>query len=112
MLRLVHPPTGGKEQIRPPNGRRSPALRLTDTEAMRLRAALRNLKALHGTWPKLARVMGVKTELLHAVIGGRRYPSPAMALATARAAGATIDALLGAPGSVCPTCGAKRGGSA
>lgn len=107
MLRLVHPPVGGKEPVHP-KGRRSAALRLTDTEAMRLRAALRNLKALHGTWPKLAEAMGVKTELLHAVIGGRLHPSPAVALATARAAGAAVDAVLGAPGSVCPHCGARQ----
>jgi hypothetical protein len=55
---------------------------------------------------------GVKPELLHNIIGGRSHPSPAVALATARAAGATVDALLGEPASVCPHCGAKRGGSA
>jgi transcriptional regulator with XRE-family HTH domain len=80
---------------------------------MRLRAALRNLRALHGTWPKLAAVMGVPVKRLQNIASGS-HPSAAVALATARAAGATVDALLGAPSdaSVCPTCGAKRGGSA
>lgn len=109
MLRLVHPADAGKEPVHPKKGVRSAALRLSDVEAMRLRAALKNLKALHGTWPKLAAAMEVKPDLLHAIIGGRLHPSPAVALATARAAGATVDALLAAPGSVCPHCGAKRG---
>jgi hypothetical protein len=115
MLRLVHPPIGGKEPVHSPKGRRSPALRLTDVEAMRLRAALRNLRALYGTWSCLAEAMGgLNPESLQNIAGGRKHPSPAIALAAARAAGSSIDALLRAPAdaSVCPTCGQKRGGSA
>jgi hypothetical protein len=112
MLRLVHPAIAGKAPVHPKKGVRSAALRLTDTEALRLRAALKNLKALptNGTWPKLAAAMGLKPELLHDIIGGRRHPSPAVALAAARAAGATVDAMLGAPSdaSTCPHCGARR----
>lgn len=112
MLRLVHPADAGKEPIRPPKGSRSKALRLTDVEAMRLRAALRNLRALYGTWTCLAEVMGVKPVSLQNIAAGRAHPSPAMAVVAARAAGSTIDTMLRAPGdaSVCPTCGAARKG--
>jgi hypothetical protein len=87
---------------------------LTDTEAMRLRAALRNLRALYGTWSCLAEAMGLPIGSLNNIVGGRRHPSAAVALLAARAAGATVDAVLGAPVAAdrCPHCGAKRGGSA
>jgi len=113
MLTLVHPRRGGQGGDPPKRrGTRSPALSLTDTEAMRLRAALRNLRALHGSWPKLAAAMGVKPELLHSIIGGRSHPSPAVALLAARAAGSTVESIL-VPGPVdagkCPRCGAPKG---
>lgn len=82
--------------------------RLTDVEAMRLRAALRNLRALYGSWACLADAMGVKVDLLSNVVHSRRSASPGLALAAARAAGTTVEALLGAPRAVstCPHCGA------
>jgi plasmid maintenance system antidote protein VapI len=62
----------------------------------------------------LAEAMGVKLKTLENFVHGSRNGSPGMALAAAGAAGRSVDALLGAPvdTSVCPTCGAKRGGSA
>jgi hypothetical protein len=96
MLTVVRPPSAG-QGTRAPKGRRSPALSLTDGEATRRRAALRNLHALHGPWPKLAEAMGVKPELLHNIIGGQNHSSPAVAPLAARAAGSTVDRLLGAP---------------
>jgi hypothetical protein len=44
--------------------------------------------------------MGVKPELLHNIIDGWSHRSPAVALLAARAAGSTVDRLLGAPVSV------------
>ena len=110
-MKLVHPAPMG-QGIRLPKGRRSPALRLTDVEAMRLRAALRNLKALHGGWKPLAEVMRVKPTLLHHINGGRKHPSPAVALLAARAARSTVERIL--EGGVvaadrCPHCGAPKG---
>lgn len=84
--------------------------RLTDTEAMRLRAALRNLRALYGSWACLAAAMGVKVKTLTTFVSSTsRGASPGIALAAARAAGTTVDALLGAPRAVstCPHCGAS-----
>ena len=107
MLKLVHPAPMG-QGIRPPKGRRSPALRLTDAEAMRLRAALRNLRGLYGTWTRLAEAMGVKPTLLHHINGGRKHPSPAVALLAARAARSTVERILEAgPVSAdrCAHCG-------
>jgi DNA-binding transcriptional regulator YdaS (Cro superfamily) len=77
---------------------------------MRLRAALRNLRALpmYGTWPKVALALGVKPELLHSIIGGRSHPSPAVALLVARAARSTVERILEAgPAAAdrCPHCG-------
>ena len=112
MLTLVRPRRGGQGTDPPaPKGRRSPALRLTDTEAMHLRAALRGLRALHGTWTKLAEAMGLSPRLLWNIIGGRRHPSPAIALLASRVARTTIERVLSA-GPVaadrCPHCGATK----
>ncbi|MCC6555162.1 MAG: transcriptional regulator [Polyangiaceae bacterium] len=115
MLRLVHPARVGQEGGDPP--KRRPSIRqtpaFTDVEAMRLRAALRNLRALYGTWACLASVMGMNPGSLEPIVSGRRRPSPAIALATAKAAGKTLDALIRPPGPAdkCPTCGACRDGA-
>ncbi|MCC6553004.1 MAG: transcriptional regulator [Polyangiaceae bacterium] len=112
MLTLVRPAPAGQEGGDPPARRpRSPALRLTDVEAMRLRAALRNLRALYGSWSCLADVMGLSEKSLKHIVAGRRA-SPATALLVARAAGATLTRVIGAPTAAdrCPTCGACRGG--
>jgi hypothetical protein len=79
---------------------------LTDTEQMRLRAALRNLRALYGSWECLAEVMGVNPKTLANVASGRRS-SPRMAVRAARAAGSTVDRILGgiAVADRCPSCG-------
>ncbi|MCC6555153.1 MAG: hypothetical protein IT372_19485 [Polyangiaceae bacterium] len=71
----------------------------TDTEMKRLRAALRNLRALYGSWSCLAAVMGVYPKTLQNVASGRKRVSPAVALATAKAAGKTLDALIRPPGA-------------
>jgi hypothetical protein len=97
-------PRGGQGTALPA-ARRSSVI-LTDTEQMRLRAALRNLRALYGTWACLAEVMGVSAKTLANIVSGRRS-SPGMAVRAARAAGSTVDRILGAPCSAdrCPRCG-------
>ena len=93
----------------PPPRRPRGTVSLSDAEAMRLRAALRNLKSLYGTWGCLAEVMGVNASTLQNFISNStRGASPGMAVAAARAAGTTVDALLGGPkvAGPCPYCGA------
>lgn len=98
-------PRGG-QGTDPPAERPRGAI-LTDVEQARLRAALRNLRALYGSWACLAEAMGVKKGTLANIASGRPA-SGTIALRAARAAGSTVDALLGAPRAVttCPHCGA------
>ena len=108
-MTVVHlrPPKG--QGIDPPAARRRGTISLTDAEAMRLRAALRNLKGLYGSWACLAEVMGVNASTLQNFISSStKGASPGMAVAAARAAGTTVDALLGGPkvAGSCPHCGA------
>ncbi|EYF02033.1 transcriptional regulator [Chondromyces apiculatus] len=74
---------------------------------MRLRAALRNLRALYGSWDCLAEVMGVSPGTLASIVSGKDS-SPGMAVRAARAAGTTVEALLGdlKVAASCPHCGA------
>ncbi len=105
MLRLVHPATKG--QGTDPSKRRPAATPLTDVEQMRLRAALRNLRALYGSWACLADAMGVRRGSLENVAHGVKPVSAGMALRAARAAGKPLDRLIGEPVSAdrCPHCG-------
>jgi hypothetical protein len=109
MLTVVRSPSGEQEgegaparQRRP----RSPVLRLTDTERMRLRAALRNLRALYGSWSCLAEAMAVSAGTIQQIASGNGG-SHAMALRAAKAAGVTLDQILGRPAVAgkCPHCG-------
>ena len=101
-------PRGGQGIVLPAARRAS--IILTDTEQMRLRAALRNLRALYGSYACLAEVMGVSPKSLANVASGRRS-SPGMAVRAAKAAGVTVERLLGAPVSAdrCAHCGALKG---
>lgn len=92
----------------PPTVRPRATVSLTDAEALRLRAALRSMRGLFGTWACLADAMGVKLKTLQAFLySDRQGASPGLALAAARAAGTTVDALVGAPRDAgrCPHCG-------
>ncbi|WP_437909926.1 transcriptional regulator [Sorangium sp. So ce327] len=74
---------------------------------MRLRAALRHMRGLFGSWACLAAAMGVpKTTLTNFVYGATRS-THGLALKAARAAGTTIERLLGRPVAAdrCPHCG-------
>jgi hypothetical protein len=78
---------------------------------MRLRAALRNLRALYGSWPCLAEAMGVPAKSIMNIACGDKNPSAGMARRAAKAAGKSLDALLAGitDATKCPTCGAVRG---
>jgi hypothetical protein len=110
MLRLVEAPKEGQEKrtfYRPP----SKLLRLTAPELERLRAALRSLKQLHGTWKALAEAMGVSPHSLKQVSGRSKNGSYALALRVAKVANVSLETLLSPLASVdvCPTCGARKG---
>lgn len=91
----------------PPEVRPRSTVSLTDAEAMRLRAALRNLRGIYGNWKLLAEAMGVPHKSLVSFVCGSRNGSPGLALAAARAAATTVEALLGGPRPAghCPHCG-------
>ncbi|WP_437816565.1 transcriptional regulator [Sorangium sp. So ce1078] len=75
---------------------------------MRLRAALRNLRGLFGSWSCLAEVMGVpKTTITNFVYGSHPSTTHGLAAKAARAAGVPVDRLLGRPVAAdrCPACG-------
>jgi hypothetical protein len=83
-------------------------LRLTDEEARHLRATIRNVARMYGSLSCLAEVLGVHP----GVLTHRRRPSPGLALAVARAAGMTFDAVVGGKLTAagrCPTCGTAAG---
>lgn len=110
MLRLVEPPKEGQEKsssYRPP----SKLLRLTEPELARLRAALRSLKQLHGSWQALADATGVSANSLEHISCRSQRASYAMALRIAKVANVSLEALLSPLASIeiCPTCGARKG---
>jgi transcriptional regulator with XRE-family HTH domain len=94
---------GRTRQDREPRG-----FQLTSTEAANVKVALLHLRAQHGCWREVARVMGCTKRALEKAAETRRRPSPGLALHVARALGLPVEAMLtGArsePGS-CPMCG-------
>ena len=109
MLRLVHPAPAGQGTGTPKRRRRS-ALSLTPDERRHLAAALHNLRRAFGTWACLADAMGMREELVKK--GGAQRGSPALALAAARTAGVSVEAILGGTLSAagrCATCGHRTG---
>ncbi len=121
MPSITEPPTGGKGQIRPSplrlvhpspptpsKPRRPPPLRTTFTrdEEARLRAALRNARALFGTWACLADAMYVRAKRIEKAANGAPV-SADVAVRLARALGKPLDALLAplAEAKLCPHCG-------
>ncbi|WP_437839277.1 transcriptional regulator [Sorangium sp. So ce1153] len=107
MLTLVRPEDVGQDEA-PSKRRRPRSTALTDAEAMRLRAALKNIKGLFGSWDCLAEVMGVpKTTITNFVYGSHPSTTHGLALRAAKAAGTTVEQLLGglAAADRCPHCG-------
>lgn len=106
-LRLVSPasttppPKRRKYQRCPPT--------FTPEEQARLRASLRNARALFGTWACLADAMRVSKHAVTQAARGRPVAGD-IAVRLARALGKPLESLYRAPTSadVCPTCGARR----
>lgn len=112
MLRIVHPPHGGQVTDPPARrkGRRPSALSFTADEAQHVRTAIRGAARTLGGLAALARAIGVHRRSLY----GKRPPGPAVALAVARHAGLSLDAMIAGKltdASRCPTCGARKDGA-
>jgi hypothetical protein len=113
MLRLVHPAREGQEGGDPPRRRRRRTCNsLTRDERRHLAVALHNLRRAYGSWDCLAEVMGVEAGALCDAGSPRSKASPGLALRAARAAGMSVEAILGGKISAagrCETCGARVG---
>ncbi|WP_437329598.1 transcriptional regulator [Sorangium sp. So ce381] len=103
------PPDGGQGEGAPARRRRRSAScnSLTPTQRKRLRAALKNLRVAYGSWSCLAEVMDVSVACLEGIARGRDHGSPGTVQRAAKAAGITVEQLLGglAAADRCPTCG-------
>jgi DNA-binding phage protein len=109
MLRLVHPADHGQD---PPirKGRRSAALSLTVEETQHFRAALRNVARAYGGFPVLAGVVGVSVDGLRQALKKSRRGSAVLALRVAKAAGMTMEAIIGptlTEAGRCAACGSR-----
>lgn len=104
-LKLVHPapPPKPKEKRRrgPPFSRE---------EQARLRAALKNARALFGSWACLADALRVCLGTIEQAARGTTSFTGDLAVRLARALGKPVESLYAAPSGVtlCPTCGARR----
>jgi hypothetical protein len=111
-LRLVRPPEEG-QATRPPKGRRSAALFLTAEEVRHLRAATRNAVRAYGSASALAAVVGVPTHTIHHVTAANGpRPSGTLALRIAKAAGMSVEAIIGPAlneAGRCASCGSRVG---
>ncbi len=114
-LTLVHPAPPPKPDTTPRTrgGTRAPYQNDTFTveEQARLLAALKNARALFGTWRCLADAMRVPIGAIELALRGRNRVSAALAIRLARTLGAPLESLYAAPrpAGKCPTCG--RGGA-
>jgi hypothetical protein len=111
MLRLVHPAREGQGTDPPTRrkGYKAPALFLTADEARHLRATVKNVARAYGSLECLAAVLGIGPGVL---TRKSRRPSPGLALAVARAAGMSLEAVIGgklSPAGRCEACGSRVG---
>lgn len=102
-LRLVVP-------AQPKKPRRPPPLFSTE-ESNRVRAALKNARALFGTWACLAAALYLDPKHVQAVASGKKVAAGMLAVRLARALGKPLETLLRPPtdAATCPHCG--RGGA-
>lgn len=109
MLMLVQSPTGGNGADPPTRRRgRSPALSLTPSESRALRTTIRNLGRAFGSMVCMADAIGIPVGTLYKL---KRHGA-ALALAVARAAGMSVEAVIGGKLTAagrCPTCGHRAG---
>lgn len=107
-LRLVHPaPEPPPDRKRRGTQRPYQVDLFTHDEETRLRAALKNARALFSTWPCLADAMRVPLGAVMLAVSGRNRVTGAMAIRLARALGVPLETLYRAPTDAkrCPTCG-------
>lgn len=109
MLRLLPPPGEGQD---PPAERRhrgpSPSLSLTTDESRSLRATIRNAGRAYGSIACLADAMHIPVKTLYKT---KRHGA-ALALAVARAAGMTVEAVISgklSDAGRCKACGSRVG---
>ena len=108
-LRLVR-----DEPPKPPMRRKKwqpPPPVLTPEEETRFRAAMRNLQGAFGSWPCLAKAMGVKPKSVTSMMRGRCHVSGEMIVRAMKASGIrSLDELLGGPVAAdrCRACGRVR----
>jgi hypothetical protein len=75
--------------------KRRPRERLFGAEEERaLRAALLTLRGIHGSWPSLAREMGIHADTIENAANGRKPISGDVAIRAARVARQPLEALL------------------
>ena len=101
-LRLVKP-AGPKEPRKP---RRRPPV-FSPEEQARLRAALKNARALFGSWSCLSAAMHLAAPVAERAARGSRRVTAEIAVRLARALGIPLESLYAAPrpASKCPMCG-------
>jgi len=108
-LVLVHPRDGQdptRTRVRP-----SAALFPTAEESRHIKAALRGLHALHGTWERVAAAMGVTKKAVEATVAPRGRGSYALAVLAAKVAKKPVEHILSGTmtdAARCPSCGGAR----
>jgi hypothetical protein len=114
MLRIVHPAPVGQGTATPKRRRGpSPCLSLTAEEVRHLRAATRNAVRAYGSASALAAVVGVPAQTIHTVTAAKGpRPSGTLAIRIAKAAGMSVEAMIGpALNEIgrCEACGSRVG---
>jgi len=107
MTLLLVPPSGGQGPSTP-KGRHSPALYLSDAEALRVRNVIRGMRSHLGSLARVADATGLRPDMIKSVSGGRYPASPGVALAVARALRIPVERVLSGKleaAGKCPTCG-------
>lgn len=110
MLIVVRPPSAGQGGRAPSRWRpRSNPPSLTDTEAIRLAAAVRNPLGLYGSCSSPAGRMGVRAQNRWHTAADQRCSPPAMAMSGAQVTGTVVHSRLSAPGAVDRSGNSERG---
>ena len=89
-LRLA--PTDSERLNQPKKRNKKPSL--SESERQRLRAVLKNLRHLHGSWRRVADVTGVSVHTLYGVVKSTDFGSMTLAVRVARAAQMPVEHLL------------------